>query len=222
MSEPMFPTATAEEAVPFAAPAEEAAGSGGNRKALLAVGGVVAALVVGGGAFFLLTGSGSGGSDEAFVPTVPQKSAAPSAKPQASGGTTVVKVKPVTVAAGHDPFAPLFAVVSANQGTSGTGVTTTTGTTTTTTTSSGGGTTTTTGSGTGTTASSVTLSVTAIDTVAQTATISVDGKKYATTVGTPFGQYYMMYSVFNDTCVGVLAGDSSIAVCTTKPVTVTP
>ena len=61
-----------------------------------------------------------------------------------------------------------------------------------------------------------------IDTVAQTATISVDGKKYATTVGTPFGQYYMMYSVFNDTCVGVLAGDSSIAVCTTKPVTVTP
>ncbi len=89
MSEPMFPTATAEEAVPFAAPAEEAAGSGGNRKALLAVGGVVAALVVGGGAFFLLTGSGSGGSDEAFVPTVPQKSAAPSAKPSASGGTRV-------------------------------------------------------------------------------------------------------------------------------------
>jgi len=218
MSEPMFPT-SAEEPDPFAG-APEASASGGNRKALLAVGGVVAALVVGGGAFFLLTGSGSGGTDEAWAPTVTPKSAAPAPKASASGGTTVVKVKPVAVV-GHDPFAPLFAPVSANQGsTSGTGVTTTTGGSTTTTsgTTSGTGTST----GTGTTASSVTLSVAGIDTVAQTATISVDGKKYATTVGTPFGQYYMMYSVFNDTCVGVLAGDTSIAVCTTKPVTVTP
>lgn len=216
MSEPMFPTAPAEaDAFPGA---DAPSSGGGNRKALLAVGGVVAALVVGGGAFFLLTGGGSGGTDEAWAPTVTPKSAAPSAKPSAAGGTTVVKVKPVAVV-GHDPFAPLFAPVSADQGsTSGTSVTTTSGSTTTT---SGGTTGTTTGTGT-TTAASVTLSVAGIDTAAQTATISVDGKKYATTVGTPFGQYYMMYSVFNDTCVGVLAGDTSIAVCTTKPVTVTP
>ena len=141
----------------------------------------------------------------------------PSPSASASGGTTVVKVKPVAVV-GHDPFAPLFAVAASQGVTSGAGVTTTTGGSTT----SGGTTTGGTTGGSTTTASSVTLAVTAIDTVKQTATVTVDGKKYATTVGTPFGSYYMMYSVFNDTCVGVLAGDTSIAVCTTKPVTVTP
>ncbi len=216
MSEPMFPTAT-EDSSPFAAP-EEAAASGGNRKALLAVGGVVAALVVGGGAFFLLTGSGSGGQDEAWAPTVTPKSAAPAPSASPSGGTTVVKVKPVAIV-GHDPFAPLFAVQADQSTTSGTGVTTTDSGSTT---SGGGGTTPVTTGGSTTTAASVTLTVSGIDPVKQTATVSVDGKKYVTTVGTPFGSYYMMYSVFNDTCVGVLAGDSSVAVCSTKPVTVVP
>lgn len=217
MSEPMFPTATEE--APFAAPAEESGGSGGNRKALLAVGGVVAALVVGAGAFFLLTGSG-GGEEEAWAPTVTPKSAAPAPSASASGGTTVVKVKPVAVV-GHDPFAPLFAVQGNQSTTTGTGVSTTTGGSTGTSTS-GGAVTTPVTTGGSTTASAVTLTVAGIDTVKQTATVTVDGKKYVTTVGTPFGSYYMMYSVFNDTCVGILAGDTSVAVCTTKPVTVTP
>ena len=41
-------------------------------------------------------------------------------------------------------------------------------------------------------------------------------------VGQEFGKFYVMYSVFNDQCVGILMGDQSVAVCSTKAVTVTP
>ena len=71
-------------------------------------------------------------------------------------------------------------------------------------------------------APTVTLSVSKVDQAAQTATVSVDGKKYATSVNAPFGKYYTVYSIFNDSCVGVLYGDQSVAVCTSKPMTVTP
>jgi hypothetical protein len=68
----------------------------------------------------------------------------------------------------------------------------------------------------------VTLTVSKIDATAQTATVSVDGKAYATTVGKVFAKNYMVYSVFNAKCVGVLYGDQSIPVCTTAPATITP
>ena len=62
----------------------------------------------------------------------------------------------------------------------------------------------------------------AIDPTAQTAVVSVDGKKYAAAVGKVFGKNYMVYSVFNAQCVGVLYGDQSVPVCTTAPATITP
>jgi hypothetical protein len=68
----------------------------------------------------------------------------------------------------------------------------------------------------------VTLAVSAIDLKNQKATVSVDGKAYPVAVGNVFASNYMMYSVFNAQCVGVLYGDQSIAVCTGRPVSVTP
>ena len=52
--------------------------------------------------------------------------------------------------------------------------------------------------------------------------MTVDKKKYATGVGKTFGQYFTVYSVFNDQCVGILYGDQSIPVCVSKPQTVSP
>ncbi len=68
----------------------------------------------------------------------------------------------------------------------------------------------------------VTMSVSKVDPKAQAATVSVDGKAYAVSVGKVFAGKYMLYSVFNATCVGVLYGDQSVPVCTTAPATITP
>jgi hypothetical protein len=68
----------------------------------------------------------------------------------------------------------------------------------------------------------VTLAVSKINTAKQTATITVDGKPYAATVGAVFGTNFVMYSVFNTQCVGILFGDQSVPVCTNAPQTVTP
>ena len=68
----------------------------------------------------------------------------------------------------------------------------------------------------------MTLAVSAIDLKNQKATVSVDGKAYPVGVGTVFGSNYMMYSVFNAQCVGLLYGDQSVAVCTGRPVSITP
>jgi hypothetical protein len=50
----------------------------------------------------------------------------------------------------------------------------------------------------------------------------VNGKKYAATLGKSFGEYYMLYSVFNAKCAGILVGDQSTVVCQGNPVTTTP
>jgi hypothetical protein len=200
------PSATTEPVL------DEAPATTGNRKAIYAVGGIVAALAVGGVAFFLLTGSGSG-ADEAWTPPAPQAGApstAPSTAPSAGTKTTVVKSVALV---GRDPFAPLFVVPAPAASTA------TTTTTTPATTSPGSSGTT---AGSGTTTPAVTLSVSVVDPIKQTATVAVSGKKYAASVGVAFGQYYVLYSVFNDKCVGVLVGDQSVAVCTTNPVSVTP
>jgi hypothetical protein len=213
----MFPaggTATAEPepiAQGVAAPAES-----GNRTTLLLVGGLVAALAVAAAAYFFLM---SGNSDPA--PTA----AGPSAAPSAGAPSTAASAKPVapkpptTTVSGRDPFKPVFTTSVAGN-------------------SIGNGTTTsgsTSGSTTGsaptpapstvtpaTPATTVTLAVSAIDVKNEKATVSVDGKAYPVAVGTVFAANYMMYSVFNAQCVGVLYGDQSVAVCTGRPVSVTP
>jgi hypothetical protein len=212
----MFPSPDGQQA---AATTGAPVAEGGTSKALLALGGIGAALVVGAGAFFLLNSGGS--SPEAIpVPVQPQASA-PAAAPSASPSATAKPVARPAAASvtGRDPFKPLFA-----SSVGGSGVTVTAG--------GGGGGGGGNGGGGGATAApvpapapaapTVTLSVSKIDEATQSATVAVDGKKYPTTVNAPFGKYYTVYAIFNDSCVGVLYGDQSVAVCTSKPMTVTP
>jgi hypothetical protein len=188
-----------------ASPAAEEQAKTGNRKLLLAAGGVVAALVVGAGAFFLL--SGGGGDQPAAAPAKgnpaaaasPSASASPSAK--AKPATTI---KTVTVAA-RDPFAVLFPPTPSPAATT---------TTTNTTGNAPSGTTP------APVSAKLTLGVSAINVGKQTATITVDGVKYATSVGKVFAKTFVMYSVFNTSCVGLLYGDQNVAVCSTTPVSV--
>jgi hypothetical protein len=200
----MFPQ-SGTAAVPAAAPPAEPV-KAGNRTLLLAVGGVVAALVVGGGAFFLLT---SGGGDEpAALPAkgTPVAAASPSATPSPSASVKPkATIKTVTVAA-RDPFAVLFppkptvAPPAAPSTTSTTPPSPTAPVP---------------------VAASVTLSVASVNLANQTATVTVDGTKYAATVGKVFAKTFVLYSVFNSSCVGLLYGDQNVAVCTSKPVSVT-
>ncbi|MDA8437222.1 MAG: hypothetical protein M0Z98_14700 [Actinomycetales bacterium] len=199
MSEPMFPSGSGD-AAPHAA---EPQPSGGSRKALLAVGGAVGALAIGAGAFVLLTGSGGGG-DSAAAPVPQAVASAPAPAPSASQRTTTT-IKTVSVTA-RDPFAVLFpapaptpaaapaapAVSTPLQGPTAAPVVKTT------------------------------LSVAAVNPTKQTATVSVDGVKYAATVGKVFAKTFLLYSVFNAQCVGVLFGDQSVPVCTNAPQTVSP
>ncbi len=216
MSEPLFPASGSTMTAPAPAEPHVDEPSGGNRKVFLALAGVGAVLVAGAGAFFLLS---SGGGDEVEAPIVaPPKASAsadPGAKPSSAAKPTVV-VKPAAVAVtARDPFAPLFPPDK----------TVTTPTTTDPTTSGTGATpapSASSSTGTPSTTTSVTLGVSGIKPATQSATISVDGKKYAAVVGQTFGKYYVLYSVFNAKCVGVLMGDQSVAVCSTSPVTVTP
>jgi hypothetical protein len=196
----MFPsngTAPAAAAQPAAEPAKA-----GSRKLLLAVGGVVAALVVGAGAFVVLT---SGGGDEPVAaPTKgkPAASATPSVTPSPSASAKpATKIKTVTVAA-RDPFAVLFPPTP-----------TATAATTTTTTNQ-------TSTPVTPVSAKITLGVSGISVAKQTATITVDGVKYATSVGKVFAKTFVMYSVFNSSCVGLLYGDQNVAVCSANPVAV--
>lgn len=208
MSEPMFgagATATAERPAP--APEVESPSSGGNRKMLLALGGVVAALVVAGLAFFFLTSSGGDDADNAFVPPAPRASAPAPAPSAAAPGTPV---KPATITpAKRDPFAPLFPTPAASTAPDNN--------------PSAGASTPVTQPSTEPSVASVTMQVTSIDSVGQTANLVVDSKKFnKIDVGTTFGTYYTLYSIFNEQCVGVLYGDQNVPVCLGKPVNVTP
>jgi hypothetical protein len=215
MSEPLFSNSGTMTAPPPAAPGvppELDGPTGRDRKPVLALAAVGAALIVGAGAFFFLTGSGSGEEESAApvgpVPTAAapsgQATPAPTAKPAASA-------KPAKASStSRDPFAPLFPSTAADPAPSsaatapaGTGATPAPS-------SSTGGT------------PSVTLSVSEVDPEAQTATVTVNGKKYAATLGKSFGEYYMLYSVFNAKCAGILVGDQSTVVCAGNPVTTTP
>lgn len=205
MSEPMFGGGTATEERPAPQEAYEAESSGSNRTMLLALGGVVAALVVAGGAFFFLSQSGSSSTDDLVV--VPPAAAPPAASAAPSSAPTAVKPASVDVS-NRDPFAPLYPSSEASSSPSSNG---------------GGSAAPTTRPTTEPTAAAVELEVTSIDTTSQLATILVDSKKYnKLAVGTTFGTYYTLYSIFNNQCVGVLYGDQSVPVCLGKPVSVTP
>lgn len=210
MSEPIFPAPTATMTAPAPAEPEVDAPSGGNRKALLALAGVGALLVAGAGAFFLLS---SGGGDEVEAPIVAPPKASAAAKPgtTAKPAKPTVVVKPATVVvAARDPFKPLFPEPKSTTPatTDGSGATPAPSASA--------------SASTPTTDPAVVLAVTGIKPETQSATISVDGKKYKTVVGEEFGKFYVMYSVFNEQCVGVLMGDQSVAVCSGKSVTITP
>lgn len=200
MSEPMFPSSSDVAAPHGAEPAQPGTS---NRTALLALGGVVGALVVGGGAFLLLTGGGGGGDATTAAAPLPFASAP---APAASTKPAITAVKTVTVVS-RDPFAPLFAapVPAAPAAVAKAPVTTTT-----------------IPQPVAAPTAKVTLSVAAINTTKQTATVSVNGAKYPVAVGTLFAKTFVMYSVFNTQCVGVLFGDQSVPVCTTNPQTVSP
>ena len=198
MSEPMFPSSGGDAAPAVSDPQPQ----GTNRKALLTIGGVVGALVIGGGAFFLLSGSGGGG-DQSLAN--PQPGAAASAPTPSASPVTVTTIKTVSVAA-RDPFAPLFPTPAAPPAAAAAPPASTTPLQ-------------------GPTlapVAKVTLAVSAIDATKQTATVSVDGVKYPVAVGKVFAKSFLLYSVFNAQCVGVLFGDQSVPVCTTAPATVSP
>ena len=200
MSEPMFPSGSGD-AAPHAA---EPQPSGGSRRALLAVGGAVGALAIGAGAFVLLTGSGSGGDDSAAAPVPQTVASAPAPAPSASQRVTTT-IKTVSVTA-RDPFAVLFPAPAPSKAPAPVAPAPSTPLQ-------------------GPTAAPVvktTLSVAAVNPTKQTATVSVDGVKYPATVGKVFAKTFLLYSVFNAQCVGVLFGDQSVPVCTNAPQTVSP
>jgi hypothetical protein len=198
----MFPSNGTAPAA--AAPAAEAPATSGNRKVLLVGGGLIAALVVGAGAFVMLT---SGGGDDPLAASTkgkPAVTASPSASPAA---TTKAKptttIKTVTVAA-RDPFAVLFPptptpapAATSPAAQNPPSVPTPAPAT-----------------------PKITLGVSGINLGKQTATITVDGVKYATSVGKVFAKTFVMYSVFNSSCVGLLYGDQNVAVCSANPVAV--
>jgi hypothetical protein len=205
----MFPTPDGGAAAPAPAPAVE---SKGSRTALLALGGVLAAAVVGGGAYFLLNSGGS--SDPTPVaagvtakPSAPAPAASPSPSP-----TKPAVIRPASASVtSRDPFKPLYAAAKPGTVTGGSGSTPAPSASATPITPA-----------TQPTTPTVTLAVSKIDTKAQTATVSVDGKPYAVSLNTLFAKNFVMYSVFNAQCVGILFGDQSVPVCTNLPQSVSP
>ena len=202
MSEPIFPGPPAD-AAPTGNPVEETS-AGGNRKALLALAAVGTALVAGAAAFFLLSGSSG---EEEFVAAPPRPAtsvAAPVASPTPS---VVVKAAKVSVT-GRDPFRPLFATAppapTAAPDSAPTAAPEPSS------------------APTQPTAPTVALGVTKVDPLGQTATVTVDGKVYKTTLNKVFGKFFVMYSVFNSECVGVLYGDQSVPVCKGRVTTISP
>jgi hypothetical protein len=203
MSEPMFPTVDAAERP---APVEPDGSGGTSRKAMFAVGGALGALALGAGAFVLLTGSG-GSADDTSAAVAP-RAAASAPAPAPTPSRAVVTIKTVAVAA-RDPFAVLFpapkpapaAPAAANQAP---------------------GTTTTTPQVATVPTTTIAVSVSAVNPTKQSATVSIDGTKYAATIGKVFAKTFVLYSVFNTQCVGLLYGDKSVPVCTTAPATVSP
>jgi hypothetical protein len=200
----MFPAPEPDGAAP--APASDEP-SGSSRTTLLVLGGVLGAVVVGAGAYLLL----SGGSDTAVPTAMPTtaSSPAPAASPSASAKPKPV-VRPATAHVGtRDPFKPLFGAAVASSGSSGSSASPAPSTSVPPATPV-------------TPTATVTLTVSKVNATTQTATVSVDGKAYAVGVGKVFATNYMVYSVFNAKCVGVLYGDQSIPVCTNAPATITP
>ena len=204
MSEPMFPGGAAP-----AAPAEaDVETTPSNRKALMALGGVVGALVLGGGVFLLMNSSSSQETVSGVIPGARPSSAA---KPAVSTAPKPVVVKSTTVkVSSRDPFKSvvIVPVVAAAPAVAPTPATT--------------GPVTSPTAPTTPTTPSVSLSVTAVDPVAETAALTVNGKKYTVSVGQDFGKYFTLYGVFNASCAGVLYGDQSVPVCVGKTQSVNP
>jgi len=202
-----------------------ATGQGSSRKRIFMFGGVAALIGLGAGLYFMFGMGGGSSDDEQFRLTTPAATAKPSAaaapnavKPSASAAPSAAKI------GSRDPFKALKPGAVETPAVAADGTGTTTGTNTTTgavsnpappaaapvTTPSA------------VPASTVTLAVSAVDPVAQTVVVDVDGKKYATGIGKTFADGFSVYSVFNSQCVGILYGSKSTPVCMATPVSVTP
>jgi len=201
MSEPIFPGPPAD-AAPTANPVEETS-QGSNRKALMALSAVGAVLVAGAAAFFVL--SGSGGEEEAVVaaPRPVSSAPAPVASPTPS---VVIRAAKVSVT-GRDPFRPLFATPKPAPTTAPDNAPAAPAPT---------------SAPTQPTTPTVAIGVTKVDPLGQTATVTVDGKAYKTSLNKVFAKYFVVYSVFNSECVGVLYGDQSVPVCKGRVTTLSP
>ena len=200
-----------------AAPVEDQAdfadGSSRGSKLKIIIGGVVGVAVLGAGAMFMF-GSGGSSDDSEFRlnPIVTTAQPGASASPSSPAAAPVVKV------GSRDPFKPLSAAAVAASAAAESATSTS---------SSGvsapaAANPVPSASPVVAPASSITLSVTSIDPIAQTAVVDVDGKKYATGIGKTFAQYFSVYSVFNAQCVGILYGTQSTPVCISQPATVSP
>ncbi len=196
---------------------DESSSTGSSRRRLYAAGGVAALLGLGAGLYFMF-GNSAPTDDSQFRLSTPTSSAAPSA------GAVVSSPKPAVSAVAkvgtRDPFKALKpgAVETAVAVADTTGSTASSGTTS----DPSAPAVVAVATPTAAPASSVTLTVSAIDPVAQTVVVDVDGKKYATGVGKTFAQSFSVYSVFNAQCVGILYGSQSTPVCLAAPVSVTP
>lgn len=194
---------------------DASAGNSGRRRLYLA--GAAAAVLGLGAGLYVMFGSAAPTDDSQFRLTTPAASAAPSVSSVDSSPRPVAPTAPKVGT--RDPFKALKpGAVETPAAVADTSGSTTTGVTTDPTAPAAAPE----PSPTSVPASAVTLTVSAIDPVAQTVVVDVDGKKYATGVGKTFAQSFSVYSVFNAQCVGILYGSQSTPVCAATPVSVTP
>jgi len=197
----------------------------GSRKRLLMFGGVAAVMGLAAGMYFMFGMGGGSTDDSQFRLNTPVASAKPSSMAAPEAGTPSTAASPPAAKIGsRDPFKVLKPAAGAapvagadTSGSSGSTSSTTGDVSTPTTPAAGPAT-----APSPVPASTVTLAVSAVDPIAQTVVVDVDGKKYSTGVGKTFAQGFSVYSVFNTQCVGILYGSQSTPVCMATPVTVTP
>ncbi len=204
--------------------ADTQSGSSSRKRAFI-FGGAAAIIGLGAGLYFMFGMGGGSTDDSQFRLNTPSASTRPSSMAAPTAGKPSTAASPAAAKIGsRDPFKVLkpgaVAAPAAGADTSGSSGSTssTTGDVSTPTTPAAGPA----AAPSPVPASTVTLMVSAVDPIAQTVVVDVDGKKYATGIGKTFAQGFSVYSVFNTQCVGILYGSQSTPVCMATPVTVTP
>jgi len=199
---------------------DASSGPSGQRRPLLLVLAVVGALVVAAAVWFLL---GSGGAAPIDSSPVPRGVAAP--QPTA---TAVVKANDTYAAPARDPFLPIVKPAAA-QGSTGSAVVANTKSVPVTTAApvakpkptvkpTPKATATPKATPVGTT---YVLRLVAVDATGQTAAGTINGKKVTFELDKPIAKGFRLYSVFGDSCAGLLFKDQNLTLCTGEARTVT-